>query len=99
MSNSFRVSEVFVAVFLVVFLDSVLRKYSSFERILEYEIIQILKSGYLLLKKLIFFTFQDDCAGNCFTKYLKMSERISLRFQEFQLLQNEGLAGKGMVPS
>lgn len=29
------------------------------------------------------------CALNCAEKYLKMNQRISSRFQEFQLLSNE----------
>lgn len=33
--------------------------------------------------------FQDSCALNCMEKYLKMNQRISQRFQEFQLLANE----------
>lgn len=33
--------------------------------------------------------FQETCAGNCLDKYLKMTQRISLRFQEFQVNQNE----------
>lgn len=33
--------------------------------------------------------FQDQCALNCMEKYLKMNQRISQRFQEFQILANE----------
>lgn len=32
---------------------------------------------------------QDLCALNCMEKYLKMNQRISQRFQEFQILANE----------
>ncbi|XP_059480131.1 mitochondrial import inner membrane translocase subunit Tim9 [Neocloeon triangulifer] len=33
---------------------------------------------------------EDKCAMNCMEKYLKMNQRISQRFQEFQVLANEG---------
>lgn len=33
--------------------------------------------------------FQDKCALNCTEKYLKMVQRISQRFQEFQMVTNE----------
>lgn len=32
---------------------------------------------------------EDRCALNCMEKYLKMNQRISQRFQEFQMLANE----------
>ncbi len=32
---------------------------------------------------------EDTCAMNCAEKYLKMNQRISTRFQEFQMLANE----------
>lgn len=32
---------------------------------------------------------ENLCALNCAEKYLKMNQRISSRFQEFQLLSNE----------
>lgn len=32
---------------------------------------------------------EDNCALNCAEKYLKMNQRISTRFQEFQLMANE----------
>ena len=32
---------------------------------------------------------EDTCAMNCAEKYLKMNQRISTRFQEFQMLQSE----------
>ncbi|KAJ9588066.1 hypothetical protein L9F63_018561 [Diploptera punctata] len=32
---------------------------------------------------------EDKCALNCMEKYLKMNQRISQRFQEFQILANE----------
>ena len=32
---------------------------------------------------------EDNCAQNCAEKYLKMNQRISTRFQEFQLMANE----------
>ncbi|CAG2113213.1 unnamed protein product [Medioppia subpectinata] len=34
-------------------------------------------------------TKEETCANNCFDKFLKMNQRISQRFQEIQLLQNE----------
>ncbi|XP_070577914.1 mitochondrial import inner membrane translocase subunit Tim9-like [Ptychodera flava] len=44
---------------------------------------------------------EDSCAQNCMDKYLKMTQRISQRFQEYQVQQNEhilasqkGLAGR-----
>ncbi|XP_064602866.1 mitochondrial import inner membrane translocase subunit Tim9-like [Liolophura sinensis] len=33
---------------------------------------------------------EDKCSLNCMEKYLKMTQRISLRFQEYQLQQSEG---------
>ncbi|CAB3363131.1 mitochondrial import inner membrane translocase subunit Tim9 [Cloeon dipterum] len=32
---------------------------------------------------------EDKCAMNCMEKYLKMNQRVSQRFQEFQVLANE----------
>jgi hypothetical protein len=32
---------------------------------------------------------EDTCVTNCLEKYLKMNQRISLRFQEHQMLVNE----------
>jgi len=32
---------------------------------------------------------EDVCALNCAEKYLKMNQRISTRFQEFQMIANE----------
>lgn len=32
---------------------------------------------------------ESNCALNCAEKYLKMNQRISTRFQEFQMLANE----------
>lgn len=37
----------------------------------------------------LFYSKQDQCAANCMEKYLKMNQRISQRFQEFQVLANE----------
>lgn len=34
-------------------------------------------------------TKEDKCAMNCMEKYLKMNQRISQRFQEFQMIANE----------
>ncbi|XP_067635147.1 mitochondrial import inner membrane translocase subunit Tim9 [Eurosta solidaginis] len=32
---------------------------------------------------------EERCALNCMEKYLKMNQRISQRFQEFQMIANE----------
>uniref|UniRef100_A0A1A9ZIA6 Mitochondrial import inner membrane translocase subunit n=1 Tax=Glossina pallidipes TaxID=7398 RepID=A0A1A9ZIA6_GLOPL len=32
---------------------------------------------------------EEKCSLNCMEKYLKMNQRISQRFQEFQLISNE----------
>jgi hypothetical protein len=32
---------------------------------------------------------ESQCALNCAEKYLKMNQRVSARFQEFQLMANE----------
>ncbi|TKR80741.1 hypothetical protein L596_014761 [Steinernema carpocapsae] len=32
---------------------------------------------------------EEKCSSNCLDKFLKMTQRLSLRFQEHQLLQNE----------
>ncbi|XP_029848285.2 mitochondrial import inner membrane translocase subunit Tim9-like [Ixodes scapularis] len=32
---------------------------------------------------------EDKCAMNCMEKYMKMNQRISQRFQEFQMQTNE----------
>lgn len=46
---------------------------------------------------------QEKCAINCMEKYLKMNQRISQRFQEYQMVANEqalALAQKtGQVPA
>ncbi|XP_041469099.1 mitochondrial import inner membrane translocase subunit Tim9-like [Lytechinus variegatus] len=34
---------------------------------------------------------EKRCSFNCMEKYLKMTQRVSLRFQEYQVQQNEGL--------
>jgi import inner membrane translocase subunit TIM9 len=34
-------------------------------------------------------TKEENCANNCFDKFLKMNQRISQRFQELQLIANE----------
>lgn len=34
---------------------------------------------------------EDKCAMNCMEKFLKMNQRISQRFQEFQMIANENL--------
>ena len=33
---------------------------------------------------------EDQCALNCMEKYMKMNQRISQRFQEYQMIANEG---------
>lgn len=32
---------------------------------------------------------EEKCALNCMEKYLKMTQRVSQRFQEFQIMANE----------
>ncbi|KAK7793547.1 hypothetical protein R5R35_000387 [Gryllus longicercus] len=32
---------------------------------------------------------EEKCALNCMEKYLKMNQRVSQRFQEFQIIANE----------
>ncbi|XP_063189741.1 mitochondrial import inner membrane translocase subunit Tim9 isoform X1 [Chroicocephalus ridibundus] len=34
------------------------------------------------------------CSDHCLQKYLKMTQRISMRFQEYHIQQNEALAAK-----
>ncbi|KAG5684205.1 hypothetical protein PVAND_013444 [Polypedilum vanderplanki] len=34
---------------------------------------------------------EDRCAMNCMEKFLRMNQRISTRFQEFQMITNENL--------
>lgn len=34
-------------------------------------------------------TKEEKCALNCMEKYLKMNQRVSQRFQEFQMITNE----------
>lgn len=34
---------------------------------------------------------EETCALNCMEKYLKMNQRISQRFEEFQMLANENV--------
>ncbi|KJH40977.1 Tim10/DDP family zinc finger [Dictyocaulus viviparus] len=36
---------------------------------------------------------EERCSTNCLDKYLKMTQRISLRFQEHQLLSAEAQGG------
>lgn len=33
---------------------------------------------------------EDQCSLNCMEKYMKMNQRISQRFQEYQMIANEG---------
>lgn len=37
------------------------------------------------------FLFQEKCALNCMEKYLKLNQRVSQRFQEFQMVANENM--------
>lgn len=34
---------------------------------------------------------EEKCALNCMEKYLKMNQRVSQRFQEFQVMANENI--------
>ncbi|XP_046749165.1 mitochondrial import inner membrane translocase subunit Tim9 [Diprion similis] len=34
-------------------------------------------------------TKEEKCALNCMEKYMKMNQRVSQRFQEFQMIANE----------
>ncbi|XP_055956755.1 mitochondrial import inner membrane translocase subunit Tim9-like [Patella vulgata] len=40
---------------------------------------------------------EESCALNCLEKFLKMTQRISLRFQEHQLQQSGGINIQGMT--
>ena len=63
-------------------------------------------TGYILLEQTQFllinifvlplgsFYFQTTCSEHCLQKYLKMTQRISMRFQEYHIQQNEALAAK-----
>lgn len=35
------------------------------------------------------YLLQEKCSLNCMEKYLKMNQRVSQRFQEFQMIANE----------
>ena len=37
---------------------------------------------------------EEKCAKNCLDKYLKMTQRVSMRFQEHQLLSAEAQTPK-----
>uniref|UniRef100_A0A8C5HRS9 Mitochondrial import inner membrane translocase subunit n=2 Tax=Gouania willdenowi TaxID=441366 RepID=A0A8C5HRS9_GOUWI len=37
---------------------------------------------------------ESSCSEACLQKYLKMTQRISIRFQEYHIQQNEALAAK-----
>uniref|UniRef100_A0AC11B5R5 Uncharacterized protein n=1 Tax=Ovis aries TaxID=9940 RepID=A0AC11B5R5_SHEEP len=37
---------------------------------------------------------ETTCSEHCLQKYLKMTQRISMRFQEYHIQQNEALAAK-----
>lgn len=37
---------------------------------------------------------EDKCTQNCFDKYLKMNQRISQRFQEFQMISAENMQAR-----
>ncbi|XP_076835307.1 mitochondrial import inner membrane translocase subunit Tim9 isoform X1 [Brachyhypopomus gauderio] len=39
-------------------------------------------------------TEETSCSESCLQKYLKMTQRISMRFQEYHIQQNEALAAK-----
>lgn len=39
---------------------------------------------------------EERCCSNCLDKFLKMTQRMSLRFQEHQLIQNEAQGPTGM---
>ena len=42
----------------------------------------------------LFCLLQASCSTNCMDKYMKMSQRISQRFQEVQMASNESLLAK-----
>lgn len=42
----------------------------------------------------MFVGLQSTCSESCLQKYLKMTQRISMRFQEYHIQQNEALAAK-----
>ncbi|NWQ66252.1 TIM9 translocase, partial [Neopipo cinnamomea] len=46
------------------------------------------------LKPFVSLFLQMTCSDNCLQKYLKMTQRISMRFQEYHIQQNEALAAK-----
>ncbi|KFW81663.1 Mitochondrial import inner membrane translocase subunit Tim9, partial [Manacus vitellinus] len=46
------------------------------------------------LKPSVSLFLQMTCSDNCLQKYLKMTQRISMRFQEYHIQQNEALAAK-----
>ncbi|EFO21941.1 hypothetical protein LOAG_06543 [Loa loa] len=39
---------------------------------------------------------EEQCCSNCLDKFLKMTQRISLRFQEHQLIQSEAQGPLGL---
>lgn len=45
-----------------------------------------LAKGYIIM---VFLDLQEKCSLNCMEKYLKMNQRVSQRFQEFQMIANE----------
>ncbi|XP_022095670.1 mitochondrial import inner membrane translocase subunit Tim9-like [Acanthaster planci] len=60
---------------------------SSYNRLTESCFVDCIKdfTGRKLLDK------ETKCTSNCMDKYLKMTMRVSQRFQEYQVQQNEGL--------
>lgn len=40
-----------------------------------------------------FFVFQNNCAVHCTEKFLKVMQRVGVRIQEVQVMQNEGILG------
>ena len=50
-----------------------------------------LKHACLILMDSLF-DFQNTCTLNCLEKYLKMTQRISQRFQEYQMTQSDSAA-------
>ena len=53
---------------------------------------------YLFFFFTIFFFFQNNCAVHCSEKFLKVMQRVGIRIQEVQVMQNEGVLGASEPP-
>lgn len=65
---------------------------SNFEAIVFVKLLTIIYY-YRRQKNEFDFFFQNNCTMHCSEKFLKVMQRVGVRIQEVQVMQNEGILG------